>query len=521
MAIREGRWDCSSCGSTAIYGRHVDCPGCGRPRPAGVRFYLAQGEPVITDPRQLEEARAGADWICTHCEASNRALLSRCGGCGGDRDATDPVQQVREHTAGEIPRTGDAPRPVPATVSGGEDEPGDMGGSDAPPPPAGVPAPEPAAGVGESSGWVCQQCEATNPGTFVRCGECGAYRGSRNPLQKIPRTGDAPAPVPLAGGAGGADEPLPFGEDWDDEGMPLRRKVGFGVAGAIGLLVVAGLIGEVRFERTPEPVPAVVGAVAWERHVTIEQHGIVPGEGYTLPDSAIDVVRTERVTDYRQDLAGYETVTREVPRTRQVLQGYREETRTVNETEQTGTRTYTCGSRDLGNGYFEDVECTEPTYETVSRRERVSVPVYKDVIEYETVTERQPVYRQVPVVEPYYTYRAPLWTPVDTLRLSGTWLTPPAWPSVGTLPPGRREGPRWAHDRVVVRGPDGVPVTVNVHEEELPRLRPGQRVAFAPVGGRRVRDTVLPADSLPACRRWHRGRGKAPPSSLGCSPRRR
>lgn len=33
MAICEGRWDCPSCGSTAIYGRHVECAGC-------ARFYL-------------------------------------------------------------------------------------------------------------------------------------------------------------------------------------------------------------------------------------------------------------------------------------------------------------------------------------------------------------------------------------------------------------------------------------------------------------------------------------------------
>jgi hypothetical protein len=300
--------------------------------------------------------------------------------------------------------------------------------------------------------------------------------------------------------------------------MPLRRKVGWAVAGAMGVVVLAGMMGDFSVQRTPRPVPAVVDVVVWERQIVMEEHGIVPGEGWELPDSATDVVRSERVSEYRQELAGYQTVSRQVPRTERVLQGYREESRSYEEREQTGTHTYTCGTRDLGNGYFEDVECTEPIYETRTRSEPVSVPVYEERTVYETVTEEQPVYRQVPVMAPYYTYRAPRWTPVDTLRRSGSWMTPPAWPVTDTAA-NRRESWRRGSNDVIVRTADGVRLRVRVDEGQLARLRPGQRVAFALSGGRRPHDAVLSPDSLRACRRWLSGRGKSPPESLGCSPR--
>jgi ribosomal protein L40E len=113
MAIREGRWDCPSCGSRGIYGRHVDCPGCGKPRPAGIRFYLTDDAPVITSTAQLAEARAGADWICEHCGASNRATVTDCAGCGAPRGSS-PTQRVIDYKTTDVPRSGDEPKPTAA-----------------------------------------------------------------------------------------------------------------------------------------------------------------------------------------------------------------------------------------------------------------------------------------------------------------------------------------------------------------------------------------------------------------------
>jgi hypothetical protein len=110
MAIREGRWDCPSCGKVGVMGHEVVCPGCGKPR-GKVQFYLPSDAAVVTDASKLAEARAGADWICGFCKAANRAAWEKCEGCGAPRadgqqrvkgDAEDRTQaemQAREQAA--------------------------------------------------------------------------------------------------------------------------------------------------------------------------------------------------------------------------------------------------------------------------------------------------------------------------------------------------------------------------------------------------------------------------------------
>jgi hypothetical protein len=102
MAIREGRWDCPGCGSTGIYGRHLTCTGCGKSRPAGVRFYLASGEPEVKDPDRLKEAWAGPDWICGGCGATHRASTPICTACGTMKGSRR--QNVTEYKSGYTPR---------------------------------------------------------------------------------------------------------------------------------------------------------------------------------------------------------------------------------------------------------------------------------------------------------------------------------------------------------------------------------------------------------------------------------
>jgi hypothetical protein len=116
MTIREGRWDCQSCGSVEILGRHPICPRCGFPRPQGTRFYLLEDEPEVTDTPQLAAARAGANWLCEFCGASVPADLPKCTQCSALR-GTSPQQTVRDYNLGQVPRTGDG-TPPPAKPAG-------------------------------------------------------------------------------------------------------------------------------------------------------------------------------------------------------------------------------------------------------------------------------------------------------------------------------------------------------------------------------------------------------------------
>jgi hypothetical protein len=105
MAIREGRWDCTSCSKVGILGRHKECPGCSRVRPEGVKFYLPEDAPVVTDKAQIEQAKNGPDWICDFCESSNAADAGSCSQCGGEKGAKK--QKVRKFSLASIPRIGD------------------------------------------------------------------------------------------------------------------------------------------------------------------------------------------------------------------------------------------------------------------------------------------------------------------------------------------------------------------------------------------------------------------------------
>lgn len=123
MAVREGRWDCDTCGTAGVRGRDVACPQCGTRRPDEVRFYLPEGAAEVTDDDMLRQAAAGADWVCEHCGAGNRALADACGGCGAPVGGS-AWRETHEYAPGEVPRSGrkggsPAPAPPPSTRRGG------------------------------------------------------------------------------------------------------------------------------------------------------------------------------------------------------------------------------------------------------------------------------------------------------------------------------------------------------------------------------------------------------------------
>ncbi|TAE49738.1 MAG: hypothetical protein EAZ89_13725 [Bacteroidetes bacterium] len=106
MAIRIGRWDCVTCGTTGILGPETRCPHCGASRPANVRFYLPEDAEEVTEHTHIEEARSGADWICGHCQTQNKAAQSICKACGNERDESseDVALQEREYSLDQTPR---------------------------------------------------------------------------------------------------------------------------------------------------------------------------------------------------------------------------------------------------------------------------------------------------------------------------------------------------------------------------------------------------------------------------------
>jgi hypothetical protein len=298
MAIREGCWDCASCGAVGLLGREVSCTQCGNPRAEGTRFYLQEDAPEVTDAERLAEANAGADWLCEHCSASARATDESCPGCGAPRGSS-PTQEVKDYALADVPRTGE--------------------------------------------------------------------REERRAIPPAPQTAAAPRP---------------------------RRSL-FKRA-MVGLLA---LMGWCYFR--PREITATLAEKSWERSVEVEAYRTVRESDWSVPAGGRTINSFQAIRSYRQELDHHET-----------------RTRTVSEQVQVGTRTYTCGQTDMGNGYFEDKTCTEPEYETRSHEE----------------TYQEPIYRQVPIYDTKYDYDVERWVTDTVLVASGTADDPadadaPSWPN--------------------------------------------------------------------------------------------
>jgi hypothetical protein len=282
MAIREGRWDCPSCGRRGVLGRDLACPGCGDVRPEGIRFYLPEDAPEVFEHDRLAEARSGPDWICDYCEASNRAGRTHCERCGAERDSARQ-QQVRL---------------VPS---------------------------------------------------YKKIADA-AVRRSRAASVRLTR-------------------------------VPMIALV---LLSVVASLLVWGCV------RTYE-VEAVVSGVQWERTLRIEELRTEREEDWSVPPGG-------RLLGSRQAVHHHD----------QVLDHYETRTRTVS--VPAGTRQVRSGSRDLGNGYFEDVYTTETVYETKQE------------------TYQEPVYRSVPVYATKYEYEIDRWRFLRDVTARGRDFRP-HWPS--------------------------------------------------------------------------------------------
>lgn len=95
MATYEGKWRCLRCASVNL-GRNVGCVTCGVKRSEDVVFFLDDAA-ELSDENFLQQASAGADWICLYCESNCRASEIKCSGCGSSRTEknTQLVEEMR------------------------------------------------------------------------------------------------------------------------------------------------------------------------------------------------------------------------------------------------------------------------------------------------------------------------------------------------------------------------------------------------------------------------------------------
>jgi ribosomal protein L40E len=250
--------------------------------------------------------------------------------------------------------------------------------------------------------WICAFCGTSNPATAEVCRSCGATREATSALQKV--ADYKPGEAPDSGDMAIEDVHEKYRQP---EAAPKRRALPLAAILWIAAfaMVCLGLLGFLIFGG--RDVEATVSGFQWQRTVEVEAYQTVTEEDWTVPEGG-------RLVNQRQEIHHYD----------QILIGTESRQRQVNEQVQVGVRTYVCGQRDLGNGFFEDIQCSEPVYENQTRIE----------------TYEEPIYRQEPVYQTRYTYEIDKWVVVRTDSASGSDHQP-YWPRAA-LGSSEREGNR-------------------------------------------------------------------------------
>jgi hypothetical protein len=226
--------------------------------------------------------------------------------------------------------------------------------------------------------WVCQFCDTSNRPDQTHCANCGAERGT-SPSRPVKEIRDAAAPAPA---------PPPVSSGAPKTGKGCLRWLLWSV---LLFILLVGTCGYFGLRETEEPV--TVTGFEWQRTIEVEE------------------LRTVRESAWEG----------EVPDGARILSSSREVHHT--DREQVGTERVKVGTRDLGNGFFEDVYEDRPVYE--------ESPVYRDKVTYEI--ER--------------------WVTGRTERAAGRDRSP-SWPAV-RLDGDEREGERSEGYFVLLQGDDG------------------------------------------------------------------
>lgn len=330
MAIREGAWDCKSCGRTRNPGPATHCGGCGVPRGDDVEFYLPEDAREVDAAEELKKAAAGPDWKCPYCNGDNPGYNTFCASCGGPQDGT-------------------------------------------------------------------------------------AKRATKTTLTKLPE------PVAAAG------------PSW-------LRRIALGCGALILLFFVSCYVLTSTHVSTMK-----VTSMSWQRAIDVETLGMVTDEGW---QDRGEVPANAKILSKQ----------RKVRETLQVQTGSQTRTRMVTQTEQTGTNKVKVGTKDLGNGYFEDVYEDEPVYSSRQVEE----------------SYEEPVYRADPVYDTMVRYQVERWQKSSTAEEKGE-DNKPVWPTVREAAK-TRAGGRHENYSVSLQG-DGKSFSYSpASESEFSALSVGQTV---------------------------------------------
>lgn len=252
--------------------------------------------------------------------------------------------------------------------------------------------------AGSGPDWICAFCGTSNKSESTSCRSCGAAREGTSEQQVVKTYAVGEAPTT---GDMDLEEKEPSAPA-DDSGQKSNLKPLAIIAIAILAVACIAFVAFLVFGGRDET--ATVEGFEWQRAIDVEVFRTVTEEDWSVPSGG-------RILSERQEKHHDEDILDHV-----------------------NTRQEVCGQIDLGDGFFEDKICT---------------------IE-------EPVYRQEPVYQPFYTYEIDKWIVIRTLQDSGRDHSP-FWPRAD-LADGEREGNRSESYTIVFKDSDGEIYTYSIDD---------------------------------------------------------
>lgn len=308
-------------------------------------------------------------WLCQQCGSENKGRFESCQSCAAARP-----EQVKFYLPGDAQALTDA-RLIRDALSGVD--------------------------------WYCSHCGGANPNAtegkaVAACRHCGQARDAKDRSGEIRHyaAGEAPQTAAEAMPA----RPSRRAAEENPPKLPETRRKPLTLFAALAVFLVLAIT----WWAWPRHYEGPVTDLRWERSISIERMQTYVETGWDLPPGGRLRSSETKLRSWRDVLDHY------VPMTRQ-----------VSVQVPSGLETYSCGTTNLGNGYFQDRTCTRQTYRT----------------EWRTEVYQEPVYRKEPVYDHWLSWDIDRWSVVRVLNSKGG-ATTPAWPEVKVSSALEREGKR-------------------------------------------------------------------------------
>lgn len=279
--------------------------------------------------------------------------------------------------------------------------------------------------------WICDFCGTDNKAKENKCRNCGNAQSlddkerevEEYDLENTPTSGKKQKPK--------TTQQLKISQPASQDIRKANRNKRI-------LLIASALIAILIFIFYPRKRDVEITGHSWVREIKVENYKEITEQGWELPHTARQIRSFRAIHHYDKVFSHYVTRTRTV----QVPNG---------------TETYKCGTKNLGNGHFEDKYCTRTIYTT--KTENYQEAVYKD----------EPVYR---TKYEYYIFR---WIVNHTEKTEGR-SKEVTWPKV-TLKNTKewREGEKYEKYTVYYKNKKGDSFQEDVSFDRWQRYKSGQK----------------------------------------------